>query len=153
MQISDFLTKKNIIMNLKAVEKQDIIEEMVNVLSKNKEIKDSDEIIKVLMDREKLGSTGIGEGIAIPHGKTSIVKKICMVFGRSTNGVNFGALDGAQVYLFFLLIAPKEDTENLYLKTLANLSRLLKDGYFRNLLKQAKDETEVLNIIKREEKR
>ncbi|MBI5417469.1 PTS sugar transporter subunit IIA [Candidatus Poribacteria bacterium] len=151
MKISDFLNKKNIIMNLKAKEKQEIIEEIVDVVSKDS--KEKKEIINVLMDRERLGSTGIGEGIAIPHGKTSLVKKINLAFGRSGEGVNFEALDGTPVYLFFLLVAPKEDPENLHLKILAKLSRLLKDKHFRSLLLQAKDEMEVLNIIKREEDR
>ncbi|MBI5207893.1 MAG: PTS sugar transporter subunit IIA [Candidatus Firestonebacteria bacterium] len=148
MKISDFLSKKSIIINLEAEDKQSVIKEMVLLMVKNKEIKDADEIIKVLMDREKLGSTGIGEGIAIPHGKSSVIKKICLVFGRSSTGVNFEALDGGPVYLFFLLVAPREDAENLHLKILAKLSRLLKDSHFRNLLKQAKDDSEILSIIK-----
>ena len=107
-------------------------------------------IVKALIDRENLGSTGIGQGIAIPHGKTDKVKRLTAVLGISKNGVNFDALDGEPVYIFVLLVAPKA-TAGPHLKALAQISRLLRDSYFCELLRKCRTEDEVFNMIKTEE--
>jgi len=101
-------------------------------------------------ERESLGSTGIGQGIGIPHAKSQNVKTLVAAFGLSQKGVNFDSLDGEPVYIFFLLIAP-EESAGPHLKALARISRMLKDKYFRELLKKSKDEKEVLRIIQEED--
>ena len=106
----------------------------------------------VLIERENLGSTGIGQGIAIPHGKTDKVGELIAVLGISRKGVNYEALDGEPVYIMFLLVAPK-DTAGPHLKALAQISRLLRDSYFCELLRRCKTPKEVFDLIAREENR
>jgi PTS system nitrogen regulatory IIA component len=150
MKIMDFLNKKAIIVNLKAGDKEGVIRELVDYLVKAGAIKNKEEIVKTLLARETLGSTGIGQGIGIPHGKSSSVKELVAAFGISQRGVNFDSLDGEPVYIFFLLIAP-EESAGPHLKALARISRMLKDRYFRERLRKAADEKEVISIIQEED--
>ena len=98
------------------------------------------------MERERLGSTGIGDGIALPHGKLRELKRLLISFGRSINGLNFDSIDEEPAYLFFLLLAP-ENSAGKHLKALAKISRMLKDGNFRRRLMGAKSRAEVYKII------
>ncbi len=150
MKMMDFLSEKAICADMKAATKEEAIRELVELLAKAQLIKDKEGIIKTLLDREALGSTGIGQGVAIPHGKSENVKELVAAFGLSQKGVNFDSLDGEPVYIFFLLVAP-EDSAGPHLKALARISRLLKDKYFRDTLKSAKDEKNLLKIIKQED--
>lgn len=150
MKIMDFLSKKAVTSSLKADDKEGVIRELVDILAKAEDIKNKEDLIKALMTRESLGSTGIGQGIGIPHAKTANVKNLVAAFGLSQKGVNFDSLDGEPVYIFFLLIAP-EESAGPHLKALARISRMLKDKYFRELLKKAKDEKEILHIIQDED--
>ncbi|OGW81927.1 MAG: hypothetical protein A3C47_03560 [Omnitrophica bacterium RIFCSPHIGHO2_02_FULL_51_18] len=150
MKIIDFLNEKAVVANMKAVTKEAAIRELVDSLAKAEGIRNKEELIKVLMNRETLGSTGIGQGVGIPHGKTNTVKKLVAAFGICHQGINFDALDGEPVYLFFLLIAP-EDSAGPHLKGLARISRLLKDKYFRESLKAMTDEKAILKLIKEED--
>ncbi|MFA5146263.1 MAG: PTS sugar transporter subunit IIA [Candidatus Omnitrophota bacterium] len=150
MKIMEFLNKKAIATNLKAADKEGVIRELVDLLSKAGEIKNKEELVKALLARESLGSTGIGQGIGIPHAKSQNVKELVAAFGLSQKGVNFDSLDGEAVYIFFLLLAP-EESAGPHLKALARISRMLKDKYFRELLRKAKDEKEVLHIIQEED--
>ncbi|MFH1094206.1 MAG: PTS sugar transporter subunit IIA [Candidatus Omnitrophota bacterium] len=150
MKIMDFLNEKAVCSNLRASTKNEVIEELLDLLLKAQVIKDKKKLIKILLDREALGSTGIGQGVAIPHGKSESVKELVAAFGISENGVDFDSLDGEKVFIFFLLVAP-EDSAGPHLKALARISRLLKDRYFRDTLKAAKDEKTLLNIIKQED--
>ena len=150
MKITEFLDKKGIKIGMQSTEKEDSLKELVEVLADVKDIGDSKSILKALVERENLGSTGIGQGIAIPHGKTDKVKELVAVLGISSKGVNFEALDGDLVYIFFLLVAPKE-TAGPHLKALAQISRLLRDSYFCELLRRCKSPEEVYDLIKREE--
>jgi PTS system nitrogen regulatory IIA component len=109
-----------------------------------------DRLLGVLNERERLGSTAIGDGIAIPHGKLRGITKILGVFGRSTAGVDFDSLDGNPTQLFFLLIAP-EDSASLHLKALARVSRLFKDAGFRQHLLEAPDAAEIYRLLKEED--
>lgn len=154
MKIMDFLNEKAIEANLISKDKKEVIRELVELMVRAKEIKvkDKDKIVKILLERESLGSTGIGQSIAIPHGKTDAVKRIVAAFGRSSQGIDFASLDREPVYLFFIILAPA-DSVGAHLKALARISRLLKDKNFRKALKEAKTEGELLNIIKREDKR
>ena len=150
MKIMEFLSKKAITANLKASDKEGVIREMVDLLAKADEIKNKEDLVKALLTRESLGSTGIGQGIGIPHAKSSNAKSLVAAFGLSQKGVNFDSLDGDPVYIFFLLIAP-EESAGPHLKALARISRMLKDKYFREMLKKSKDEKEILRIIQEED--
>ncbi|MBU3758877.1 MAG: PTS sugar transporter subunit IIA [Candidatus Omnitrophica bacterium] len=152
MKIMDFLDKKAIKLDLQAAEKEDALKELVDLLAETQDIGDKKSILKALIERESLGSTGIGQGIAIPHGKTDKVGELVAVLGISQKGVNFEALDGEPVYIFFLLVAPK-DTAGPHLKALAQISRLLRDSYFCELLKRCRTAEEVYELIKREEEK
>ena len=149
MKIMDFLNKKAITANLKATDKEGVIRELVDLAAAD-EIKNKEDLVKSLLTRESLGSTGIGQGIGIPHAKSSNVKSLVAAFGLSQKGVNFDSLDGEPVYIFFLLIAP-EESAGPHLKALARISRMLKDKYFRELLKKSKDEKEILRILQDED--
>jgi len=154
MQIMDFLNPKAISTDLEATEKKGIIKELLDLLIKSSDInsKDKDNILDVIMEREALGSTGIGLGIGIPHGKSANVKNLVAAFGISRKGVAFDSLDGEPVYIFFLLLAP-QDTAGPHLKALARISRLLKEKYFRDMLVKASDPKDVLRIIKDEDQK
>ncbi len=150
MKITEFLSKKGIKIGLEATEKEPVLKELVEVLAEVKDVGDKKNIVKSLIERENLGSTGIGQGIAIPHGKTDKVDELVAILGISHKGVNFESLDGELVYIFFLLVAPKE-TAGPHLKALAQISRLLRDSYFCELLKHCKTPDEVYELIRREE--
>lgn len=152
MKISEILDKQAIKIGVSSITKEDTLKELVEVLAKIEDIGDPKAIVKALIDRENLGSTGIGQGIAIPHGKTDKVKRLVAVLGISKTGVNFDALDGEPVYIFVLLVAPKA-TAGPHLKALAQISRLLRDTYFCELLRKCKTEDEVFNLIKMEEEK
>ncbi|MFH1784405.1 MAG: PTS sugar transporter subunit IIA [bacterium] len=149
MRIMDYLCKGAVAVDLKSKDKKGVINELVDLMLKAKKISDKDKIIKILLEREELGSTGIGQGIAIPHGKTNQVDEVVVAFGSSKQGVDFEALDGESVFLVFLLLAPMESS-GVHLKALAKISRLLKDKYFRQALRDAKNADEVIKVIKEE---
>ncbi len=155
MNIMDFLAESAVTTDVKAHQsKEDVIRELVGLLVKAGSIKERDlgKLVQTLLKRESLGSTGIGQGVAIPHGKSDCVNKLVGAFGVSRSGVNFDALDGESVALFFLLVAP-EDSAGPHLKALARISRLLKDKHFRDSLRAAKDERALVKVIKEEDER
>lgn len=151
MQILDLLSPDAIRMNLEAKTKKDVIKELVELLVKTGRVKDKKKMVQVLLEREELGSTGIGQGIAIPHGKSDTVGDLAAAFGLSPEGIPFDALDGEPVHIFFLLVAP-EGAAGAHLKALARISSLLKDKYFRKSLLSAKSPDEIVKIIREEEK-
>ncbi|MCX8044300.1 MAG: PTS sugar transporter subunit IIA [Desulfobacterota bacterium] len=146
MKISDLLHEDMVIGELHGTTKQQVLEEMVKCLSVRTPKIDTADLLKVLIDREKLGSTGIGNGIAIPHGKIDGLNEIYLVFGRSKHGIPFDALDNKPVHLIFLLVAPA-NSAGTHLKALARLSRLLKDKHFRDLLLEIPDEHGLYQAI------
>jgi len=154
MKIMDFLSPQAVSANIQATDKKGTIKELVSLLIKSGEIKEKDrgEVAKVLLEREALGSTGIGQEIGIPHGKFSGVKRLVGACAISRKGVDFESLDGEPVHIFFLLVAP-EDSAGPHLKALARVSRLLKDKFFRDILKDAKDEKALIKIIKQEDQK
>jgi len=151
MQILDFLSVDSVKLSIESKNKKDAIKELVEVLFKSGKIKDKKKMIQTLMEREELGSTGIGQGIAIPHGKSDTVSDLAAAFGVSADGVSFDSLDGEPVNIFFLLVAP-EGAAGAHLKALARISSLLKDKYFRKSLLSAQSPEEVIKIIQEEEK-
>jgi len=152
MKIIDFLKAGAIIPDLKASDKEELIKELVSLLEEKGEITDQEKVGNLLLEREKLGSTGIGQGIAIPHAKTDQVKQIVIAFGLSQKGLNFESLDEEPVYIIFLVLAPIDAT-GIHLKVLAKIARLLKDKVFRNSLKSCKDTKEIFRVIKEEEEK
>lgn len=154
MKINDFLRDKAVATTLKSMDKPGVIRELVQLLVKSGDVKasDVDRFVEVLLAREALGSTGIGQGVGIPHGKSNCVNQLVGAFGISSRGVNFEALDGEPVYIFFLLVAP-EDAAGPHLKALARISRLLKDKFFRDSLREAPDEKSIVRIIQQEDQK
>ena len=154
MQIMDFLSKKAILTDIKSTRKEDVIKEMVDLLIEAGDVekRNRNKLIDALMSREALGSTAIGQGIAIPHAKCDCVGKLVGSFGLSKKGVDFDSLDGELAYIFFLLIAP-QDSAGPHLKALARISRLLKDKYFRDGLRACTDEKLVIKIITQEDEK
>ncbi len=154
MNIMGFLDEAAVTCEVKSTNKAAVIREMAELLQKADSIKskDVDKIVQILLEREALGSTGIGQGVAIPHGKTNCVTKLVSAFGVSRRGVEFDSLDGEPVHLFFLLVAP-EDSAGPHLKALARISRLLKDKHFRDTLLAAKDEKALVKTIRDEDTR
>jgi len=146
MKISEILHPDAVVERLSAVTKKEALLELVAPLSRLREGLDRDRMVDILLDREKLGSTGVGEGIAIPHGKISGLNDVIVSFGRSAHGVDFEAMDGKPVHLFFLLMAP-EGCAGAHLKALAKISRMLKDIPFRKRLMDAKSAAELYRLI------
>jgi nitrogen PTS system EIIA component len=152
MKIIELMDKQFVIPNLHAKVKRDVLKEMVDcILLKEADINGT-ELLKVLLDREELGSTGIGDGIAIPHGKVKNLSKLIVSFGRSLEGVDFQSMDGKPTHIIFLLIAP-ENSAGIHLKALARISRLLKDIGFRKHLMEAQSAQELYDVIAREDEK
>lgn len=154
MKIGEFLCSKAISSDLNGSNKEEIIDELVGLLINAGvlEKKNKSKIVETLLKREALGSTAIGQGIAIPHGKSDCVSKLTAGLGVSKKGVDFDSLDGEPAYIFFLLLAPA-NSAGPHLKALARISRLLKDKYFRENLKNSKDEKNILKLILQEDGR
>lgn len=151
MKITKLIHEETIVLDLEADSKSEVIEELANKLDAAGKITDKDQFIADIWDREKQGSTGIGDGVAIPHAKTSAVKTPSIVFGRSKQGIDFAALDGEPSHLFFM-IAASEDANTSHLDTLAELSSMLMNESFRQELLQARSKQEVLSLIGRGKK-
>lgn len=151
MKITDLLTKESIDLNVKASNKKDVIEKAVDLMEHNGNIKDKAEYLKLVMKREEEGTTGVGEEIAIPHGKGEVIAKPGLAAMVIPDGVNFESLDGKPIKLLFLIAAP-DNKENVHLEVLSRLSTLLMDEKFRKELINAKTKEEFLEIIEKAEK-
>jgi fructose-specific phosphotransferase system IIA component len=149
-KISEILLKEGIILDLKEKEKIEVIKKLGERLISLGYITNSDEFFGEILKRENLESTGIGMGIAIPHARSNAVKDLVIVFGRSQEGVDFSSLDGKPAHLIFLIAGP-EDKKSEYLFALAKLSKLLRKDEVRIELNKAKNEEEVIAIIKKYE--
>jgi nitrogen PTS system EIIA component len=150
MKITDILTEDSVVPALRGRSKGEVIEELAGVVVAGHPEIDRARLVQALEDRERLNSTALGEGIAIPHGKLSGLKRVVAAFGRSTAGIDFSSLDGKPTHLFFLLVAP-EDSAGAHLKALARISRLLKDESFRSRLMQVADRAELFRTIREED--
>ncbi len=151
MRLSDFINKRLINLSLQAKDKKETLEELADLLARQRIIPGKEKLVGVLMERESLGSTGVGNGIAIPHAKTDFTKKIVIAFGKSDKGIDFDSLDKKPVYLVFLIIAPEEAHET-YLRVLARISRLLHEERIREELRAIESPRQVINLIRKEEK-
>jgi fructose-specific phosphotransferase system IIA component len=154
MKIMDFLSQAAIIPDIKATKKEDVIREMVDALidAGNLDKRHRNKLIEALVSRESLGSTAIGQGVAIPHAKSDCVDKLVAAFSLSKKGVDFDSLDGDLAYIFFLLVAPA-DSAGPHLKALARISRLLKDNYFRDSLRNCQDKDSIIATISQEDEK
>ena len=151
MKLMDILSPRSTIVDLKGETKEAIIEELVDSLEVGKVITDKGKVLKAVLEREKVMSTGIGDGIAIPHGKSDAVIRLAAALGTQKRGVEFEALDGEAAFVFFLLVSPA-NISGPHIKALARISRLLKNDDFKKKLITASTPEEVIISIETEEK-
>src|SRR4030043_2307493 len=150
MKIMYYLREEWVIPDLQGTDKPSILRELSDVLVKPCQVASVEELLQVLLDREKLGSTGIGEGIAIPHGRLKRLKNFFISFGRSIKGVDFDSIDHKPSQLFFLVMAPENSAAD-NLKLLGRIVTLLKDTSFRKALMEGKTQKELFQIISEED--
>ena len=152
MKITDILPETLVIPTLNGKTKQEVLRELAEAMAAEHSELDAQRLDQVLWERERLGSTAIGDGIAIPHGKLSGLHTVLGAFARHASGVDFESLDGQPTKLFFLLVAP-DDSVGQHLKALARVSRLLKDASFRAQLMAAQDRHDLYRLIKEEDEK
>jgi PTS system nitrogen regulatory IIA component len=151
VKITDFLSRETIVPALASRDKNAALEEMAEYLGATHHL-DKSKVLKVLLERERISTTAIGEGVAIPHGKLNGVERVVGVFARSPDGIDFASLDGAPTHLFFVLVAPENAAAD-HLKALARISRLLKDEAFRRRLMAGQSSQELYTIILEEDEK
>ena len=151
MTLLDILSPKSTIVGLQADSKEGIIRELVESLEEGDEISDREKVLQAVLEREHIMSTGIGDGIAIPHGKSEAVVKLTAALGTHKRGVDFEALDGEPAFVFFLLVSPA-NISGPHIKALARISRLLKNDDFKKSLIEATTAEEIIATVEAEEK-
>lgn len=152
MKILDIVSPGGVLGNLRAETKEGVLREMAEAAAAGVPSLSAQDLTSILMERESLGSTGIGDGVAIPHGKVPGLNRLVAVFGRSPTGVQFHSIDGKPAQLFFLIVAP-EHSAGMHLKALARVSRLLKGARFRQDLLAARDVDDLRRILREEDER
>ncbi len=150
MKIVDLIKRDMVVPALVATEKRDILEELAHYMAGRHPRIDRATLARVLIEREQLASTAIGEGVAIPHGKLASVGEIVACLGRTPGGVDFDSMDGQPTYLFFVLVAPESST-GAHLKALARISRVFKDPEFRKRLLEAPDAEAMYSVVAEED--
>lgn len=150
MKIMDILVKDAVILDLESKEKPAILEQLATALATSETGVDAGRLLEVLVERESLQSTGIGDGVAIPHGKVAGLSQLLASFARSRDGVDFDSIDGQKTHLFFLLVVP-EHSGGLHLKALARISRFFRDAAFRKALMEAETQEDVVRAIEEED--
>ncbi|MCU0644316.1 MAG: PTS sugar transporter subunit IIA [bacterium] len=135
--------------DLKAKTKDELLKEIVDLFINVKYLKHSDNVLDMLHQRERLGSTGIGKGIAIPHGRTTSVFEIMIAFGKSKEGIDYDSIDGKPVHLVFMIIAPPQDENNMYLPILGKMVEILSKSKNRNKLIDAESFSEFIEVIEK----
>jgi PTS system nitrogen regulatory IIA component len=152
MTLLDILSPRSVLVGLQGETKEEIIKELVDSLESGAVVTDREKVLQAVIEREKIMSTGIGDGIAIPHGKSDAVTRLAAALGIHKRGVDFEALDGEPAYVFFLLVSPA-NVSGPHIKALARISRLLKNDDFKKRLISAADAAEIMRLIEAEEKR
>lgn len=151
VKITDYMSEDLISLNLKSKNKDDVLMELADLIAVSPDVHNEENVIyKALIEREKLGSTGIGKGVAIPHAKTDAADRLTIAFGISKEKIDFKSLDNENVNLFFVFASPMKDSQ-VYLKVLARISRLIREEEFRNELLACKTPTEVIECINKKE--
>ena len=151
MKISDLLKEKYILTEFKSKDKEEIINEMIDLFNDDERVTNLEEVRKCVLDREKIMSTGVGKGFAIPHGKTNSVNDIIAAFGKTNKPVEYNALDGKPVQLIFLMVG-QEKLVGSHIKLLSRISRIMNNDEFRIKLLEAKTKEEIFNAFENEEK-
>ena len=152
MTLLDILSPRSVLVGLQGETKEEIIKELVGSLESGAVVTDREKVLQAVIEREKIMSTGIGDGIAIPHGKSDAVTRLAAALGIHKRGVDFEALDGEPAYVFFLLVSPA-NVSGPHIKALARISRLLKNDDFKKRLISAADAEGIMRLIETEEKR
>jgi fructose PTS system EIIBC or EIIC component len=150
MKVSELLKKEFIIPDLKGETKEEIINELIDLFKNDPRVDDIEKVRSAVLDREKIMSTGVGKGFAIPHGKTSAVKEIIGAFGKIKNGIDYQSLDGNPVQLVFLLVG-KDSLISTHIKLLSRISRLMNKDDFRHRLTEANSADEIVKLFSDEE--
>jgi nitrogen PTS system EIIA component len=146
MKLIEFLDERNIVPSLCARDKTGVLEELAGVVACNDCSIEKDELVKVLVERERLGTTGIGDGVAIPHGKLSCLARPVVSFARSTEDLDFDSMDGKPTHLFFLLVAP-ENSSGVHLQVLARIAKILKNSSLRRKLMECSSGKDLYQAI------
>ena len=151
VKITDYMSEDLISLKLKSKNKDDVIMELADLIAVSPDVHNEENVIyKALIEREKLGSTGIGKGVAIPHAKTDAADRLTIAFGISKEKIDFKSLDNESVNIFFVFASPMKDSQ-VYLKVLARISRLIREEEFRNELLACKTPAEVIECINKKE--
>ncbi len=150
MKVLDLLNANYIIPEIKANSKEDVINELINLFKDDQRVIDLEKVREAVLEREKIMSTGVGKGFAIPHGKTNAVNDILAAFGKSSQPIEYDSLDGHPVYLVFLLVG-KDNLVSKHIKLLSRISRMMNKDEFRDKLMKAKTSEEILDIFSKEE--
>jgi fructose-specific phosphotransferase system IIA component len=150
MKVSELLKPEFIIPELKGESKEDIINELIDLFKDDPRVEDIEKVRSSVLDREKVMSTGVGKGFAIPHGKTNAVKEIVGAFGRIRDGIDYDSLDGNPVHLVFLLVG-KDNLISTHIKLLSRISRLMNKDDFRHRLKEVNNADEIVKLFSEEE--
>jgi len=151
MKVFELLEEKFILTDFKSFKKEDLINELIDLHAGNDKVNNLDDVRKAVLEREKIMSTGVGKGFAIPHGKTNSIKDIIAAFGKTTHSIDYDALDGEPVHLVFLLVG-KDTLVSKHIKSLSRISRLMNKDDFRQKLIDADSKNEILKIFEEEEK-
>jgi fructose-specific phosphotransferase system IIA component len=150
MKVADLLKDGFIISDLKGTGKEEVINELIDLFKGDPRVNDIDKIREAVLEREKIMSTGVGKGFAIPHGKTNHVNEILGAFGKTNNPIDYQSLDQQPVHLVFLLVG-KDNLVSTHIKLLSRISRMMNKDEFRNSLLEAKSNEEILDLFKKEE--
>lgn len=150
MKIMDILVKDAVLLDVASGQKQETLRELSQALATAEPRLEADRLLEVLLERERLQSTGIGDGVAIPHGKVPGLERLVASFARSREGVDFDSIDGQKTHLFFLLVVP-EHAGGMHLKALARISRFFRDAAFRKALEEAESREDVFRAIEEED--
>ena len=150
MKVSELLNPGVIISDLKGTKKEEVINELIDLFKNDSRVEDVEKVRSAVLDREKIMSTGVGKGFAIPHGKTNSISDIIAAFGKTKNPVDYDALDNQPVHLVFLLVG-KDNLVSKHIKLLSRISRMMNKDDFRNQLLEANSAEEILNIFHKEE--
>ena len=150
MRLTDYITPDHVKLDLEGGRKDEVIEELVELLVEKDGVDDADAVLEAVMDREREGSTGLEKGVAIPHAKCEAVERMSIVIGISREGVDFDSQDGKPSYLFFLMVAPKTES-GPHVQAIAKIVKMIKIDRFRELLLKAKSGEDVVGTISRVE--